>query len=80
MRLITILFAFAGMAGCDFNGEIDPDIQCDTSCEEERDDCSRECEDTCISDEDETACIEDCDRTCEETYDECSLSCTENEE
>jgi hypothetical protein len=79
MRVISILFAFAGMVGCNFEGEVDPDIECSSDCEEERDNCSQECEDTCISDEDETACIEDCDRTCEETYDECSFSCSENE-
>jgi hypothetical protein len=79
MRLISILFAFAGVVACNFEGEIDPDLECTSSCEEERDNCSQECEDTCIEDDDETACIEDCDRTCEDSYDDCSVSCSENE-
>ena len=79
MRLITTVFALAGLMACDFEGSVDPDIECSSSCEEERDNCSQECEDTCIEDEDETACIEDCDRTCEDSYDNCTVSCDENE-
>ena len=79
MRVISILFAFAGMVGCDFHGEVDPDLECSSSCEEDQTNCKDECDETCISDEDEEACIEDCDQTCDETYDDCTVSCDENE-
>ena len=79
MRLISILFALAGMTACDFHGEVDPDIECSSSCEDDKDNCTQECEDTCIEDEDETACVEDCDTTCEQDYDDCTVSCDENE-
>ncbi len=79
MRLISILFALGGLVGCNFEGEIDPDLECSSSCEEDRDNCHQECEETCIEDEDETACVEDCDRECDDSYDNCSVSCSENE-
>jgi hypothetical protein len=75
MKLISILFALAGMAGCDAEGSIDPNLDCEASCEEVQGDCHRECDDTCISDEDETACVEDCDRECDDDYDSCELDC-----
>ena len=79
MRLISMVLALTAMVGCDFSGSVDPDVECSSSCEEDRDNCTQECEDTCIEDEDETACIEDCDTTCEEDYDDCTVSCDENE-
>ena len=55
MRLISILFAFAGMAACDFHGEVDPDIECSSSCEDDQSNCHDQCEQTCIEDDDGTA-------------------------
>ena len=77
MKLITmLLFAVA----CSFSGEIDPNIECTKSCEEQEEVCVTDCKQECVDaggEDTDSACDEDCDTTCTEAYDECSFSCTE---
>ena len=77
MKLISILFAFAGLAGCDFKagGSVDPEIDCTGSCEDDQSSCYDECDQTCIEDDDEEACVSDCDQVCDDDYDSCTVSC-----
>ena len=76
MRLISALFAIAGMAGCNFKGSVDPNVDCTGSCDDDKSTCYDDCDQTCVSDEDETACVSDCDKTCDDNYDSCTVSCT----
>ena len=75
----AIAIALLGLlSACNFHGEVDPDLECSTSCEDDQSSCKDDCEQTCISDDDEEACVSDCDQDCDNTYDDCTLSCGEN--
>jgi hypothetical protein len=69
MRLVSILLACAGMLSCNVEGEVDPDLECNTQCEEDRDVCEGDCDDL-------VECLDDCSNA----YDDCTVSCDENDE
>jgi hypothetical protein len=68
MRHISILFALAGTAACNFEGEVDPDLECNTTCEDDRETCEGDCDD-----------VAECLDECAQEFDDCSLSCEENQ-
>ena len=68
MRNLSILFAFAAASACDVEGEVDPDLECTSQCEDDRDTCEGECDDL-------VECLDECSNA----YDDCTVSCDENE-
>lgn len=77
MKHLFVLFVFP--FGCSFKGEIDPNIECTQSCEEEEQVCVTDCKQACVDagggDADEV-CDQDCDTTCSDSYESCSVGCT----
>jgi hypothetical protein len=74
----TLILAFA-MTGCTFHGggEIDVDVECTSTCDEDQQDCYLDCETECAdaTDDGDSACDTDCKRVCDDEYDSCTVSC-----
>ncbi len=74
-----ILASFAiGLTACSFSGEVDADIECTSSCDEEKTTCYDECETECVNadgDLDEE-CDTDCHTECDTTAEECTVTCS----
>jgi hypothetical protein len=68
MRLVSILLACAGAMSCNAHGEVDPDFECTTHCQDDRDTCEGDCDD-----------IVECLDECSNAYDDCTVSCDEND-
>ena len=69
MRLVSILLAGAGVMSCNAHGEVDPDLECTTHCDDDRDTCEGDCDD-----------IVECLDECSNAYDDCTVSCDENDD
>ena len=68
MRLVSILLACIGVMSCNTHGEVDPDLECTTHCDDDRDTCEGDCDD-----------VVECLDECASAYDDCTVSCDEND-
>lgn len=74
--IIPVILGFA--TACSFEGEVDADIECTSTCEDEKTVCYDECETECVNadgDLDE-ACDTDCKTECDTTAEECTVTCS----
>lgn len=78
MQKYLFLLAVLALGACKFQGEIEPDIECTNTCEEEETKCHDECKTECVNadgDLDEV-CDEDCKVVCDEDHETCTGKCT----
>ena len=69
MRLVSILLVCAGAMACNTEGEVDPDLECTATCEDDRDVCEGDCDDV-------VECLDECSNA----YNDCTVSCDENDD
>lgn len=71
------ILAFTVLAGCEFSGEVTPNLECTRTCDDDKDNCYQECETECVNAEDDgdTACDTDCRTVCEDDHDDCTVTC-----
>lgn len=77
MRFLPV-FAIA-LFGCDFVGEVDPDIACSGQCDEDQSTCYDDCEVEC-EEGDDPSCDADCTRQCDDDFTVCTGSCGPDDE
>jgi hypothetical protein len=77
MRSALLLLVPMSFIGCDFQGSIEPDIECTRSCDTERADCEQSCETECVdaTGDGEAVCDEDCKADCDGRHTDCSFGC-----
>ena len=67
------------LTGCTFSGEVTPDLECTSTCEDDKQICHDECTTECVNAEGDAdeACDTDCRAVCDESFDECTVTCTD---
>jgi hypothetical protein len=77
---IAFLIAMLPLGACTFSGQgqVDANLDCTTSCEDDQQNCYADCDTSCTnaSDDGDSACDTDCHKVCDDDYDSCSLSCS----
>ncbi len=74
-------FLVLSLSGCSFSGEVEPDLECVSTCENDQKDCVTSCETECAnaSNDSDEACDTDCNTACTEEYDKCEVTCTDDD-
>lgn len=72
------LLILLAITGCKFSGEIETDLECTNTCDDDQATCHEECVTECADagGDTDSACDTDCETVCDETHDECTLTCS----
>jgi hypothetical protein len=71
----TLMLLAITLGGCSFNGNVDANVQCTSSCDDEKTTCYDDCDTSCTED-DPDDCVTTCQHECDTTYDDCTVSCS----
>lgn len=66
------------LAACSFSGEVTPNLECTSSCDDDQQTCYQTCDTDCVNADGDLdqACDTDCHTVCDDDYDSCTISCT----